>query len=192
MNAAATQDLRSVALTPVITKLLEAAPSPSARATRMLAILNEWRSAGSSRLDRDLDGRIDAGPGPAIWDAFYPRLFAAAMPVKGLGEYVGTDSGTAGDFTDAGFWYLEKDLRTINGEKVARKFNTRFCADGNRAKCAAAVWKALDSVPGDPDTLTADATKERIAFRPGLLPTTIRFTNRPSGIQQVISFNGHR
>jgi hypothetical protein len=47
-------------------------------------------------------------------------------------------------------------------------------------------------VPGDPDALTADANKERIAFRPGLLPTTIRYTNRPSGIQQVISFNGHR
>ena len=125
MNAAATQDLRSVALTPVISELLKAAPSPSPRATRMLAILNEWRAAGSSRLDRDLDGRIDAGPGPAIWDAFYPRLFAAAMPIRGLGPYIGTDSGTAGDFTDGGFWYLEKDLRTINEDKVRRKFNAR-------------------------------------------------------------------
>jgi hypothetical protein len=192
MNAAATQDLRSVALTPVISKLLEAAPSPSPRATRMLAILNEWRAAGSSRLDRDLDGRIDAGPGPAIWDAFSPRLFAAAMPVKGLGPYIGTDSGTSGDFTDGGFWYVEKDLRTINKDKVRRKYHTRFCAGGNRAKCAAAVWKALDAVPGDPDALSADANKERIAFRPGLLQTTIRYTNRPSGIQQVISFAGHR
>jgi acyl-homoserine lactone acylase PvdQ len=192
MNAAATQDLRSVALTPVLTKLLEAAPSPSARATRMLALLNEWRAAGSSRLDRDLDGKMDAGPGPAIWDAFYPRLVKAALPIKGLEEYVGRSAGPSSGFTDGGFWYLEKDLRTITGERVKRKFNTRFCAGGSRAKCAAAVWKALDSVPGDPDALTADANKERIAFRPGLLPTTIRYTNRPSGIQQVISFNGHR
>jgi len=176
----------------VISELLKAAPSPSPRATRLLAILNEWRAAGSSRLDRDLDGRIDAGPGPAIWDAFYPRLFAAAMPVKGLGPYIGTDSGTSGDFTDGGFWYLEKDLRTINKDKVRRKYNTRFCAGGNRAKCAAAVWRALDAVPGDPDALSANANQERIAFRPGLLQTTIRYTNRPSGIQQVISFAGHR
>ena len=77
MNAAATQDLRSVALTPVLTDLLKAAPAPSPRAARMLAILNEWRAAGSSRLDRDLDGVIDAGPGPAIWDALYPRLYDA-------------------------------------------------------------------------------------------------------------------
>jgi hypothetical protein len=27
---------------------------------------------------------------------------------------------------------------------------------------------------------------------PGLLKTTMAYTNRPSGIQQVISFNGHR
>jgi hypothetical protein len=68
----------------------------------------------------------------------------------------------------------------------------RYCANGNRVTCAAAICKALDSVPGDPDTLSADANKERIMFRPGLLPTTIRYTNRPSGIQQVISFTGHR
>ena len=37
-----------------------------------------------------------------------------------------------------------------------------------------------------------DANAERIKFAPGLLPTTIRYTNRPSGIQQVISFKGHR
>ena len=41
-------------------------------------------------------------------------------------------------------------------------------------------------------TDSSDANKERITFAPGLLPTTIRFTNRPSGIQQVISFSGHR
>jgi Penicillin amidase len=192
MNAAATQDLRSVALTPVITELLKGAPAPSPRAARMLAVLNEWRAAGSSRLDRDLDGVIDAGPGPAIWDAFYPRLFAAALPVKGLDALVGTNSGTAGNFSDGGFWYIEKDLRTLNGDKVARKFNERYCGGGNRAKCAAAVWKALDAIPGDPDALRADATKERIAFRPGLLPTTMRYTNRPTGIQQVISFDRHR
>ena len=57
-----------------------AAPAPSPRAARMLEHLQEWRAGGSSRLDRDLDGVMDAGPGPAIMDAFYPRLFNAVMP----------------------------------------------------------------------------------------------------------------
>jgi hypothetical protein len=187
MNAAATQDLRNVRLLPVVAKLLEAAPSPSAHATAQLDALKAWAATGSSRLDRDLDGRIDAGGAPAIWDAFYPKLFDAVIDVKGLRPLIGRDAGTSSDFTDGGFWYVEKALRMLNGDPVKRKFNTRFC--GTRAKCAAAVWKALDSVP---DIMSSDATKERIAFRPGLLPTTIRFTNRPTGIQQVISFTGHR
>jgi hypothetical protein len=193
MNAAATQDLRSIALTPVLTDLLSAVPAPSPRAARMLAILKEWRAAGSSRLDRDLDGVIDAGPGPALWDALYPRLYAVALPVSGLDALIGgKDAGPSGDFTDGGFWYIEKDLQTLNGAKVKRKFDERYCGGGNRKTCATAVWKALEAIPGDPDALRADATKERIAFRPGLLPTTIRYTNRPTGIQQVISFDRHR
>ena len=32
----------------------------------------------------------------------------------------------------------------------------------------------------------------RYGFAPGLLPYTMRYTNRPTGIQQVIEFKGHR
>jgi hypothetical protein len=44
----------------------------------------------------------------------------------------------------------------------------------------------------DPNLWRADANRERIRFAPGLLPFTMRYTNRPSGIQQVIEFSGHR
>ncbi len=44
----------------------------------------------------------------------------------------------------------------------------------------------------DPSAWRADANDERITFAPGILSTTMRYTNRPSGIQQVITFNGHR
>lgn len=43
----------------------------------------------------------------------------------------------------------------------------------------------------DPKAWMTDATGERITFVPGLLKTSIRYTNRPSGIQQVVSFGGH-
>ncbi len=193
MNAAATQDLSSRALTPVLQSVLRAAPAPSPRAARMLDLLAQWRAAGSSRLDRDLDGVMDAGPGPAIWDAFYPRLYDAVMPdLTGFDAIQGTDPGPSGGFTNGGFWYLDKDLRRLIGERFKAPFNRRYCGDGDQAACARAIWAALEAVPGDPDAMRADATKERISFRPGLLPTTIRYTNRPSGIQQVISFQGHR
>ena len=194
MNAAATQDLRSVALTPVLQSLLRAAPAPSPRAARMLELLAAWRAAGSSRLDRDLDGVMDAGPGPAIWDAFYPRLYDAAMPnLRGLDAIQGTDPGPRSGFTDGGFWYLDKDLRpahrgALQGA-VQRALLRQRQPRGVRARRSG---RRSTRCPGDPDTMRADANKERIAFRPGLLPTTIRYTNRPSGIQQVICFDRHR
>jgi hypothetical protein len=57
---------------------------------------------------------------------------------------------------------------------------------------AAGAALTADQGTPDPAAWRADATAERIHFAPGLLSTTMRYTNRPSGIQQVISFNGHR
>ena len=56
---------------------------------------------------------------------------------------------------------------------------------GDLERCRATLLDALELLP-------PDATAERIRFAPGVLPTTIRYTNRPSGIQQVLSFDGHR
>ena len=43
----------------------------------------------------------------------------------------------------------------------------------------------------DPNAWRSDAERERIKFSP-INVQTMRYTNRPSGIQQVISFKGHR
>ncbi len=208
MNGAATQDIRSVELTPVLQSTLKAAPAPSPRAQQMLDLLVAWRANGSSRLDRDLDGFMDAGGAPAIWDDLYPRLFAAAMGgvfkgslLSGLRDSVGSNAGTAGGFTNGGFWYLDKDLRRLGGASVASPFALRYCGGGDAKKCATALWGAIEasgaalaSQQGSPDPAAwrSNANKERISFAPGLLTTTIRYTNRPTGIQQVISFSGHR
>jgi hypothetical protein len=76
----------------------------------------------------------------------------------------------------------------------------RYCGAGNAAACQASLWAAIDAAGNqlaaaqgnDPSAWRADATKERITFIPGLLKTTLRYTNRATGIQQVISFKGHR
>jgi hypothetical protein len=63
------------------------------------------------------------------------------------------------------------------------------------------LWDAIASAgrkltreqgTASPRAWRADAVAERIHFVPGLLKTTMRYTNRPTGIQQVISFNRHR
>jgi hypothetical protein len=207
MNAAATQDLRSVALTPVLSKLLHGGTPPSSRAAAMLALLEAWRARGSSRLDVDEDGQMDAGPAPAIWDELYPRLLDTVMgdrlgpQLKELEALEGDDNSSDSDFTGGGINYVDKDLRTLLGTKFKHPFDTRFCGNGSLAACRTAVWGALEAAGAAiakrqgteaPGLWKSDANAERITFAPGLLTTTMRYTNRPSGIQQVISFTGHR
>ena len=207
MNAAATQDLRSNALTPTLAKLLRGSTPPSPRAGRMLELLEGWNAGGSSRLDVNEDGAMDAGAAPVIWDELYPRLLDAVLSralgpqLDDLEQLEGDNNSTRSGFTGGGINYVDKDLRTLLGTKFKHPFRTRFCGSGKLSSCRTAVWKALDEAgqaitqrqgSDVPDQWTSNANAERIKFSPGILTTTIRYTNRPSGIQQVISFKGHR
>ena len=172
----------------------------------MLEMLEAWSASGSSRLDRDENGTMDVGAAPAVMDAFYPRLLDAVLaPALGpqvaeLKRLEGQSNFAGSGFTGGGINYVEKDLRTVLGERLAEPFDTRFCGAEDLAACRDSVWAALDAAGAeiatrqgeDPEAWTSDANAERIRFAPGLLPTSIRYTNRPSGIQQVISFGGHR
>lgn len=96
--------------------------------------------------------------------------------------------------------YLGKDLRRLFGRRARGPLRNRYCGQGNLTTCATDLWAAIDAAGAqlalqqgdDPAAWRADANRERITFTPGLLPTTIRYTNRPTGIQTVISFDGHR
>ena len=207
MNAAATQDVRVMRLLPLLARVLRGGTPPSARASRMLELLEEWRAQGGSRLDRDLDGRIDH-PGAAILDTAWNRLADAAMtPVLGkpLADQLASSLHQRFDMPPGGQYsgwhqYMHKDLRTLLGEPVRGPFANRYCGNGDLNVCRAALWAALEAAGveleaaqgTDPAAWRADANRERIGFLPGLLSTRIRYTNRPTGIQQVIEFSGHR
>jgi acyl-homoserine lactone acylase PvdQ len=207
MNAAATQDVRAITFVPILAKLLRGGPAPSARSMRMLELLEAWRANGGSRLDRDLDGKID-DPGAAVMDTAWSRLADAALtPVLGqsLADQLNDTLHRRFDLPPGGMFggwhmYMSKDLRTLMGDPVKGKFANRYCGSGDLTACRAALWAALEAAGAelqaaqgaDPNAWRADATRERISFAPGLLPYTMRYTNRPSGIQQVIEFAGHR
>ncbi len=199
MNAAATQDIRAVELLPTLAAVLEGGPAPSGRAARMLGLLEDWRAKGGSRLDRDLDGKIDH-PGAAIMDAAWPKLAETAMrPALGsmtdrLAELVPRFS-----ISMVGGWqiYMSKDLRSLLGQKVVGPLTTRFCGLGDLGACRASLWAALDAAGAEleatqgSDPTAWRATAERITFAPGILRDTMRGSNRPT-FQQVISFRTHR
>ena len=207
MNAAATTDFRAAHVWPVVAQVLRKGGlrPPSDRARRMYQLLNAWAARGASRLDRALDGKID-DPGAAIIDSAWPRIADAVLSPL-LGPLVNSASGlgsSAGSpitqFIGGRTWYVHKDLRTLLGRKVRGRYANRYCGRGRLAPCQASLWGAIEDAGAelaaaqgaDPGAWRADANAERIHFDPGVLGTTMRFTNRPSGIQQVLWFKGHR
>jgi hypothetical protein len=206
MNAAATQDVRAIDTVPLLSALLRNSAAPSPRTAEMLTRLVAWRNHGGSRLDKNLDGKID-DPGAAIMDAAWPRIANAVMgPVLGpqLNEldslFSRFDQPPGGQY-DGWYQYFDRDIRRLLGQPVAQPLANRYCGRGDLAQCRTAVWAAIQKAgqqlaaaqgTPNPGAWRADATAERIGFAPGLLKTTMRYTNRPSGIQQVISFSGHR
>jgi acyl-homoserine lactone acylase PvdQ len=207
MNRAATQDLRNAEGLPAIAAALQTGPAPSPREQQMLALLEQWRTEGSSRLDRDLDGKIDA-PGAAIMDAAWPRIADAVMsPVLGpqladLASLMSRDNraNSQGSSYGSGWYgYVDKDLRTLLDQPVAGAFKTRFCGAGDLTACRTSLWQALKDAgdtlaaaqaSNDPTQWRSGATAERIRFLPNF-PVTMRWANRPT-FQQAITYSGHR
>jgi acyl-homoserine lactone acylase PvdQ len=208
MNRSATQDLAAVDVWPLIDVLLARTAAPNPRAASMKALVDGWVQRGASRIDGNLDGKID-DPGAAILDAAWPRLGDSALePVLGsltarLADLMARDDapGPGGSAYEAGWYgYLSKDLRAVAGAKISGPFANRYCGGGDATVCSQALWAALDAAgvdlavkQPDPDPVAwrADATAERIQFAPGFLPVTMRWTNRPT-YQQILSFDGHR
>jgi acyl-homoserine lactone acylase PvdQ len=206
-NKAATQDLRVLEVWPVIADVLATGPAPSRRERTAVDLLIAWRAAGGSRLDRDLDGKIDHA-GAAVMDAAWPLIARAVMrPVLGdlverLAQLhvVSNDANAQGSaYQDGWYGYVEKDLRALLGRPVASPYSQRYCGGGDVDACRAALWGAIAEACAtvaakqgvDPVTWRADAIAERINFTTGLLADTLAWTNRPT-FQQVMSFKGHR
>ncbi len=80
MNGAATQDLRLMRVWPSVRDVLGRATG-TPRAAAAVAQLDAWYAAGGSRLDANLDGKVDA-PGAAVLDAAWgPIANAVLAPV---------------------------------------------------------------------------------------------------------------
>jgi acyl-homoserine lactone acylase PvdQ len=200
-NAAATQDVRIVALWPTLRKMLDRGKAPSARAAALRDALQRWRDAGGSRRDADHDGKIDS-PGAEILDVAWKDITDAALCDR-LGSALCEqlegrnprfDAPPGGQY--AGWHqYMWKDLRAMLGEKVAGAYHLRYCGDGKVSRCARELWAALDAAGAklakeqgpDPTAWRAPEAKEQITFAPIPL-ITMQYTNKPTGIHQVMQF----
>ena len=201
----ATQDVRAIDQVPLLRRLLKGSQAPSPMAQQMLDLLVQWRANGGNRLDRDGDGLID-DPGAAIMDAASTPISNAFMgPVIGpqLDElnslFSRFDAPPGGQFS-GWYQYFARDIPKLLKMPIENPFRNSYCGGGNKQACQQAIWGAIQEAgesltasqgTADPAAWRASAIPERITFAPGLLTYTMAYTNRPSGIQQVISFGSH-
>ncbi len=213
MNAGATQDVRAIDTVPLLARLLKGTTAPTPQAQQMLNLMQAWKANGGSRLDLDLDGKID-DPGAAVMDGSWDGIADATMgPVlgpmldaqgnqPGLSTFMSRFDLPPGGQYNGWYQYFDRDIRSLLGEKNKQPLANSYCGKGKKGACQKAVWAAIADAgtaltasqgTSDPSLWRSDATRERIKFTP-LSPAgyTMRYTNRPSGIQQVVSFKGHR
>ena len=156
---------------------------------------------GGSRLDRDLDGKID-DPGAAVMDGAWPKI-ADALMKPGLGSQLDElntlfsrfDLPPGGQYS-GWYQYFDRDIKRAARGAGPEPFENRYCGKGRLGACRTAIWEAIAAAGAE---LTADAGHRRpgaLALRRDRRADRLRAAaaaddalhNRPSGIQQVISF----
>lgn len=167
-------------------KLLQTGPAPRARDQQAVDLLDDWVSRDAPRMDAD-DDRVFDEAGPAIMDEVWRPVADAVMRPQ-FGDLVGNLS--LGGLEGAS--YVDKDLRTLLGDRVRGRFHLSYCGSGSLAQCRASLWEAvslavdrLTTQFGNADPTTWLKAAQRTGFVPGLLPNTFPSTNRPT-FQQVL------
>jgi hypothetical protein len=195
MNRAATEDVRSP-VWPIISRVLRSGPAPNARDQQVVEVLDDWVRRDAPRLDADVSGKFDDA-GPAIMDQLWPALTRAVLGGVLNNEQLDDVSDVRGLGGLSAESYVDKDLRTLLGYPVKGRFNLRYCGGGSLKACRNALWitvhVAADQLAaqyGSQDPTTWLKTASRTGFQPGLIPNTIRTTNRPT-FQQVIELERH-
>ena len=205
MNEAATQNVLAIETVPLLARVLKGSRAPNAQARTMLNLLVAWNRAGGSVLDRTGNGKI-TNPGAAIINTAWPKLADAFMrPV--LGPQLGAlnslfsrfDAPPGGQY-NGWYQYFERDIKKLLKISQPQPFANRYCGAGNLKRCQSALWGAIAAAgrqlttsqkTARPSAWRASADAIKIKFAP-LNPFTMSYTNRPSGIQQAITFNRHR
>jgi acyl-homoserine lactone acylase PvdQ len=203
MNGAATQDLRAVAVWPVIEQVLASGPAPSKPAEEAASLVSQWVASGSSLYGVNRP----KAPAAAVMDAIWTPIAEAVLgPVLGpelLSEFASFNapdnppSPTGSSFDGGWEGYVYKDLRSLLGQPVAQPYSRQYYGKGSLETCRDSLWAVVQAAAEHLKATQGSkmsgwrAESVRIAFAPGLLPYTMSWTNR-STFQQVIEFTSHQ
>jgi hypothetical protein len=191
MNRAATEDVRAP-VWPVVSHVLRSGPAPTELDANVVAVLDDWVRRDAPRVDSDNDGQYDDA-GPTIMDALWSPIANAVMqPVYGSLTADLSRIRALGGL--AGESFVDKDLRRLLGDHVEKPFHLRYCGNGSLTACRNSLWAAVDqgattlAAAQGPNPSAWRSTASPTRFVPGLIPNTMRATNRPT-FQQAIEFD---
>ena len=202
-NAAATEDVRIVEFWPTLKAMLDKGKAPSARAKKLVAILQAWHDAGGEPARRQ-PGRQDRRP-------------RRADPRRGLaGHQLGRPVRPPRQRAVHAARGPHRPLRPAPGRPVRRLAPVHVEGPPRDAgpegqgqvpppllrrrhvkQCSKELWAALDAAGkklagqqgADPAAWRKPEAPEAIHFTP--LPlTTMDYTNKPTGIHQVVTYGG--
>ena len=205
MNETATQDVRAVLIVPLPARVLHGSRAPDRQAAQMLRLLVAWSHDGANVLPSATHPTEIANPGAAIIHASWTGISNAVMgPQLGpeLGELNATfprfDGYRSGQFSGSN-QYMDRDFKSLLQIHQPQPLANAYCGRGNLARCQRSLWAAIATAgrrltasqhTAHPNDWHASATATEIRFSP-LNVFTMQYTNRPSGIQQLTSFDRH-
>ncbi len=205
MNEAATQDVRAILTVPLLARVLRGSHAPNRQAARMLTLLVDWNHDGGNVLPSPTDPTKIANPGAAIMQASWTGLANAVMGPQ-LGPELGQLNtifprfdGYLGGQYNGWYQYMDRDFKSLLHIHQPQPLANRYCGRGDFTRCQKSLWAAIAAAgrrltvsqhTSDPSDWRASASAIKIRFSP-LNVFTMQYTNRPSGIQQVISFDRH-
>jgi acyl-homoserine lactone acylase PvdQ len=151
MASGATIDLRGQEIYPLLRRAIGSTQRQDV--APLLRILDAWRGGGSHRRDLNGDNVYDESGAVALMDAWWPRLVRAMFePVVGS-RYIGETEkinpfvngpGPGGSAFGSGWWgYVDKDLRSLLGQRVRGPLSRRYCGRGNLRRCRVLLVETL-------------------------------------------------
>ena len=207
MNAAATQDVRAIehgAAARQAAPGLDRALAAGRRDAR--ACSTQWRAARRQptrperrRQDRrpgrgDHGRRLHRRSSTARWRrALGQSLLPSSTSSPAAGTRLRAASTTAGTSTSTA---TSAALLAKKRSKVPDRFSLTYCGKGRLGLCRSEVWNAIqaagdqltsDQGTANPAAWRASAIDDQFTYGPLPLVTS-PYSNRPTGIQQVISF----
>ena len=212
MSGGATADSRAAYTLPLLLRVIGSDPK-TAEARK---VLTSWLADGAERVDRDRDGAYAHESAIALFDDWWEhgKQSVAYTVLKGrLGTKLvhalpqGLDDhprhGIGSSFNGVAWYgYVNKELRTVLGQRVAAPYDVGYCGRGRlsacrsalRASLAAAVARVLkEQDVSRVSDLTYDKSQDDIRSVTGGVVGVrpIDWQNRPT-FQQVIEFTSHR